>query len=533
MPAKMKDDPNRPICTDCNQPMVRHRGKAQSGRQRYRCNACGVSTTGSGDTMAGYDTDRAHDRCEALRGAVRRGANRFVITTALNNSPVLTTAWRSLRNFCTFNQAHLLVIPCHYKNVSLFTANQDYNKWFAKAVQPYIVDQNIRIGPKTYVMASTRIQATAVNPVSGLQPLAGDKWAIFGHSQQTLVPVATPITDLPGRMYTTGAITRKSYSHTKVGAKAAFHHVVGALLVEVQGARVFIRQLNMDHKGQFQDLNKLYTPDGVKDSQTAEVLTMGDEHVKWMLPNVKKQTFTDPNSIVNTMRPQYLVRHDVLDFYAKSHHHEKSYRTQYKKWYNRDDNVHNELMQMVDHINETTPEWAESLLVNDSNHHDHLEQWISRADPRKDHLNADLICDLQGLIRDSVRAGEAKNLLEMWMKPHTKVKVTFLDPNEPHLINGVDHSQHGHKGANGARGSAQGIANTTHKATIGHSHSAQIVKSVFQVGKSCGTLEYESGLSTHTNTHCLQYPNGKRTLIDILGNGWRATNPRKRGGLKI
>jgi hypothetical protein len=449
----------------------------------------------------------------------------------MNNSGVLAGAWKALRQFCEHNNAHMMVIPCHYKNVSLFTAGQQYQKWFPKAVQPYIVDQNVRIGPKTYVMASTRIQATAVNPVSGLQPLAGDKWAIFGHGQQTLIPVATPITDLPGRMYTTGAITKKSYSHTKDGAKAAFHHVTGALYVEVHGARVFIRQLNMDHKGHFQDLDKMYTPDEVIIDQTAEVLTMGDEHVKWMLPNVKKQTFTAPDSIVNTMRPANLVRHDVLDFYAKSHHHEKSYRTQYKKWWNKDDSVEAELLEMVQHINETTPPYAVSKFVNDSNHHDHLDQWISRADPRKDHLNADLICELQTLLREDVRNGTSTNLLEMWMRPHIKVDIEFLDPNEPHMIGGVDHSQHGHKGANGARGSAQGIANTTHKASIGHSHSAQIVKSVFQSGKSCGTLEYESGLSTHTNTHILQYYNGKRTLIDILGNGWRATNPAKDGGL--
>ena len=188
---------------------------------------------------------------------------------------------------------------------------------------------------------------------------------------------------------------------------------------------------------------------------------------------------------------------------------------------------------MVNHINETTPDYCTSLFVNDSNHHDHLDQWVTRADPRKDHLNADLICELQQMVRDDVRNGTSTNLLEMWMRPHMKVDITFLDPNEPCMIDGVDHSQHGHKGANGARGSAQGIANTTHKATIGHSHSAQIVKSVFQVGKSCGTLEYESGLSTHTNTHCIQYPNGKRTLVDILGNGWRATNKANNGGLDI
>jgi len=109
----------------------------------------------------------------------------------------------------------------------------------------------------------------------------------------------------------------------------------------------------------------------------------------------------------------------------------------------------------------------------------------------------------------------------------------FTDPNMPFMIGGVDFGQHGHRGANGARGSAQGFANTTHKATIRHTHAARIVKSVYQVGKSCKDLEYETGLSSHTNTHSLQYMNGKRTLIDIFGKFWRARNTANTGKLPI
>jgi hypothetical protein len=313
--------------------MARNRGKAESGRTRYTCAGCGVSTTGSGGLQLGYSAEVAHTRAEAIRKAVRKGANRFVITTAMNNSSLIPEAWKSLQRFCEHRQAHLMVIPCHYKNVSLYNGNDQYKKWFAKAARPFIIDQNVRIGPKMWVMGGINIQATAVNPVSGLNPLAGDKWVIFGHGQQTLVPVATPITDLPGRMFTTGAITKKNYSKTKAGAKAAFHQVTGALLVEVQGSRVFVRQLNMDHKGHFQDLDEVFTSNEIIGDQYAQVLTCGDEHVKWMLPNVKKATFTDKDSILNMLKPPMLVRHDILDFYAKSHHHEKQYRTQYKKWF--------------------------------------------------------------------------------------------------------------------------------------------------------------------------------------------------------
>ena len=66
------------------------------------------------------------------------------------------------------------------------------------------------------------------------------------------------------------------------------------------------------------------------------------------------------------------------------------------------------------------------------------------------------------------------------------------------------------------------MAKSTYKMVIGHSHSARISKGVYQTGTSTGRLDYEAGLSDHTNTHCVQYQNGKRTLIDIFDGKWRA-----------
>jgi len=510
--------------------------KAESGRQRYRCNGCGFRTTASGEShfenrRLGYNQETADERLDALKEAIKNGANRFVVTAAANNSEVDYAAWKSLRRLCEDRGAHLIVIPIHYKNISLYTGSQEYMKAWAKSVEPYLIDEAIRIGPKTWVRADIKIQATAADPLSGMAPLAGDKWSIFGHSQMALEPIATPINQLPGRMYTTGAITQKSYSKSKMGAKANFHHVCGALYIEVEGRKTFIRQLNADHKGHIFDLTDLYTPTGIQREMPVLSLTTGDEHVKWMLPNVKAATYTDKDCIVDETMPSYLIRHDVLDGYAGSHHHENSYTTQYKKWLHGDADYKAELDQVVRHINTTTPKGCENVLVTDSNHHEHLDWWLNRADDRVDHLNADLICVLRNAQREAIRNGKHPNAFELYLTPRLTVPTSFTDPNTPFLLAGVDFAHHGHRGANGSRGSARGFANTTHKATIGHTHSARIVKSVYQVGKSCDTLEYETGLSSHTNTHSLQYANGKRTLLDIFGKFWRAKNKPNMGGL--
>lgn len=533
--TNFSEDPNRPICKNCDYPMANRGSNAESGRKRYICKKCKVSTTAGPESHyennhIGYDPLKTAERCEAIRQAVRRGANRFVITAAANNSELNYPAWNSLLKLCEDRNAILIVIPIHYKNISLYTAGQEYLKTWPKQTEPYLIDQEIRIGPKTYIRGDISIQATAANPLSGMAPLAGDKWAIFGHSQVALEPIATPLEQLPGRMYTTGAITRKSYSQTKLGAKASFHHVFGALLVETQGKKSHIRQLNADSKGHIHDLTDLYTPEGIQREVPALSLTTGDEHAKWMAPNVLKATYNKEDSIVSYCKPAHIVRHDVLDGYAGSHHHEGKYLTEYKKWYLGDANYRRELDEVVDHINSTTPsEWTCTNILVRSNHHEHLDKWLERADDRKDHVNADLICELRNLQREAIREERDHDAFRLYLEPRLTVPVQFSDSNTPLMLGGVDHSQHGDRGANGARGSARGIANTTHKATIGHTHSARIVQAVYQVGKSTGTLEYEQGLSSHTQTHCLQYANGKRTLIDVLGLSWRATNKPSNG----
>ena len=61
---------------------------------------------------------------------------------------------------------------------------------------------------------------------------------------------------------------------------------------------------------------------------------------------------------------------------------------------------------------------------------------------------------------------------------------------------------------------------------IGHSHTPGINKGVYQVGHSTDGMNYAKGHSGWMNTHCVIYPNGKRSLIHILPIGYAAENMR-------
>lgn len=509
----------RPTC--CGKAMNRG-GKAESGNIRWRCNICKRRTTNmQPDDDHGYDRAATAQRVKDLRKRIRAGSvKKFVITSAQNNTNKDERFFKALGQYCKFNQAELLIIPTHYKNISLYTASQEYRKEWDTDLQPYFVDDEIYLGGNITVQADISVGATVFNPLVGKEPIGGSRWTIFGHPQFAMEPVATPGNKLPKRMYTSGSITVANYSKTNVGAKADFHHVIGALIVEVSGKHAFVRQLNADNTGGFFDLENYYNDDGVSKSGGVLALTTGDEHVKFMRPGVRKATYEDPTSIVSMLHPSYLIRHDVLDGYAGSHHHEHDDVLQFRKYHKHDHDYRTELDQVVDFINATTPEFATTILVP-SNHHDHLYKWLARVNPKTDPQNALLIHELKRQQYENALTGKTVDPFEIYLAPRLTCKFKFLDRNEPFTLAGVDYSQHGDVGTNGSRGSARGLAKTTNKMVIGHSHGARIVRGVYQVGTSTGRLEYERGLGDHSNTHCIQYANGKRTLIDVFGTKWR------------
>ena len=501
-------------------------GKSESGNIRYKCLVCNTRTTSTlseeerEHAALGYDKEAMKQRVKDLRKLIRSGHKKFVVTSAQNNTPIDQNLFASLLRYCKHNNAELIVVPVSYKNITLYTANSKYKKEWADELQPYLIDAEIKLG-SIVIRGDIRIACTTLNPLTGKQPINGSKWVVFGHPQFAMEPVPSPMHVMPKRMYTTGSITKPNYSNTNLGARAEFHHVSGALIIELTSKKglPFVRQLNGDDTGSFYDIAKYYRPKFIKMGTKILGLTPGDEHVKFNLKSVRRASYDAPNSIVRRLKPKYIIRHDVLEGYAGSHHHLKDDVLNFKKFHNDDDNYTTELDQVVRFINETTPDFAETIMVS-SNHDDHLQKWLARVDPKFDHKNALLIHELKTAQYENSLGGKTTCALEIYLTPRLRCKFRFLDRSEPFILMNVDYSQHGDVGSNGSRGSAKGLSMFTYKFVIGHSHGARICRGVYQVGTSTGALEYERGLGDHTNTHCIQYPNGKRTLVDIIKGKW-------------
>lgn len=507
-----------PECGICGKPMAKD-CRAESGKMRWKCRPCKIRTTRPDEIKKGYNEKFVEENANRLRAKVKAGLKRFVITSATNNTVKHGKGLDSLKGYAKHINGELVIIPNHYKNKDRYTASQKFDKKFSPGLEQYFIDQCVYIGGGVEIRGDVSIEAPAVNPLQGKGSIGGDRTTIYGHPQLAMTPVGTPGAMFPKRMWATGCINRADYSLSDRGAKADHHHTIGALVVEIVGRKHFIRPLLIDRKGGFYDLDRRV--DGGKITKNNKTLAMitGDEHELFMLDNVRKAVYGS-GGIVDTLKPGVIARHDVLDGYAGSHHHEKNPVLQFKKHHTGLNDYRKELDRVVDHINRTTPKGCKTVMV-DSNHHDHLDQWLARADANKDHVNALLICELQKMVREDVLSGGTGSALPLYLKPRLKVKCEFICSTKPYLVANVDLSQHGHKGVNGSRGSPTAFAGTTYKKFTGHLHTAFINKGAWGVGKFCGLMGYEGGYSTHSNTLGLIYPNGKRALVDIIGNRYR------------
>jgi hypothetical protein len=483
------------------------------GSERFR--KCETNVLRSGETKTRYrcrECGRSHTISETVKSVTK--TNKFVITSCQNDTSINENFYNSLQVFCEETGSTLQVFK-----TTFLTPENISNPPVWHVEDEHLVDYSVDLEDRVRVLANIKVAITSLNPLAGIDDLSRGKHIIVAHPQLQMKTLLTDTPENPIFAYTTGTVSVPNYSYSKAGIKAKQNHSYSALYVEI-GDVVHIRVLNGDKDGNFYDVTGFYTPDGKQLFDHVEALITGDEHAMFISPKVLGATYTNPDSMVNVLKPKHLVRHDVLDFYSGSHHHESNVLLKYEKRINKTDDVKKELDLTCDHILKTTPEWATSVIVS-SNHNDHLTKWLNFYDPKQDITNAKIYYGIMYTMCDMIDKGMPITPFEAYFRmQHKEGSVVFLGRNEPCEIKGVVISQHGDVGGNGSRGSAMQFARTAKKYVIGHSHSPRIEKGTYQVGTSTSRLEYAKGLTTWANTHCVIYPNGTRQLLTIQDGKW-------------
>lgn len=454
------------------------------------------------------------------------GITRFVVTSCQNNATVNEEFVNSLQNYCERNNARLLIVPIVYRPAD----HHEIKYLIPEHINHTIVKHRMKLHDEVFVMGSFNFIPTTVNPLQGLDSLSKGASLIVPSPQLRMKSMAVSATRHPAILHTTGACSNPEYTNTKVGEKALFNHSYSAVLVEIDADYDFhIRVLCSDESGEFVDIGTKYFPDGSTETEYPVALVTGDEHAIFACPEVEEATYGRADSIVQTLNPKYVVRHDLLDCASISHHTRKDAIKNVAKSMFNANKIEDELAMTVDYLLRTTHikgQNFENIIVS-SNHNDHLTRWFSEIDIKTEPQNAKFYHQYMWKILESMQQTptgfDHVNPFEQFCRDVGVTRTRFLGRDESFAISDVELGVHSDKGTNGSRGSINQFANLPSKYVIGHSHTPGIVFGAYQTGTSSRLkLDYTSGLSSWMNTHCIVYANGKRQLISVINKKWKA-----------
>lgn len=453
----------------------------------------------------------------------RRGGRVFLLTCAQNNTHVHEEFWKNLLALRDHRSAELHVAKVVY-NHHAYLREGDGEIWYDPKIAPFVSDRNVELAPELVWNGEVNILPTAVNPLSGLDVFNGPKSGIFPHTKRAMASVAMPKHHGAKFNYTTGTVTQRNYVPRKAGQKASFHHVYGALIVEVDSkGRWWVRQIEATEDGSFQDLDVVVSQGRVLEGRSVAACVWGDIHVASLNEGVRRAVWRS-GGILDQLQPDVQVFHDLLDFRARNHHDRGNPHLSFRKHLEGTDDVAEEVRRTADFLGEAHREGVQSVVIP-SNHDDALTRWLREADYREDPKNALFFLRAQARLYEAI-AGEDEDFHVLrWamtegVKPGLwydwQEETHFLHVDESYVLHNVELGNHGHLGANGSRGSPRQFARTGRRSITGHTHSAGIIEGCTTVGTFTDLdLCYTKGPSSWSHSFSVLYENGKTAIVTL------------------
>ena len=479
----------------------------------------------------------------------------LIFTAAQNATPVHEGFFASLQSFAADQDAELCVIPIRYKNpTSVWGASQrnsehwlrdvaeaelaevgitqemydnkrkDYGdgptwlEYLDERSREYLYEQRRKLNDNLVVVGDVKVQPTRDDPLSTFQSMTHGESGIFGHTSLRLECIATPQSKMPKIITTTGACTVANYTDTAAGKTGEFHHVLGAVVVEIESAKKFhIYHINARSDGAFIFIDTEYHPDGtIQPSEPSLAVIFGDAHYRFADPAVVDATF-QPGGLVDVVDAPVLVWHDLLDCYWGNPHTADNPFTTIAKHKSDYHLARNEVLETV--------QWMENLgygrknIIVASNHDDMFARWIIREDWKDHPDNAEFYLETALQMARSAKMVETGsqylNPFGYWVEQFksSDSDITVLRGNQSYLIGEIEVSLHGDKGPNGARGSIKNLAKIGVKVISGHGHSPAFYHGHTRVGTMTYlTAEYTGPLGNWLNAHGVIDAFGKRHL---------------------
>lgn len=459
-----------------------------------------------------YTSDDYLSKLEKLVSSKKR----FIITTAVSGQEVHQGFLDSIDGYCEKNDAELLLIPCHDPAHNL----DNEIEWHMDdpLVDYYWIFSKLALNSNIHI-SDIMVTAKQINPTTGLgRFVQGQGSAVFGSPKQSLEFVSVSKIKYPHALMSTGAITLPNYKTSKGNSLrtawiADHDHKVGAIIVEIQNDKIYhFRQIQADEKGGFCDLGKYYLKNTVK--KVKSKLVIGDYHAGQHSESAEK-AWLEVQKIANV---DEVILHDLHNGLSTNHHDANKMVTQARRAAKGQLDAKKELGITGSVLNLWTS-IVDKVTVTKSNHDEFLERWLDEARFAKDPYNFQVGCKLADAMCDSKDPLVVG--LELYGNLKYPNKINWLKRDQDYRIFGIEAGAHGDVGPNGSKGSKASLERAYGRATIAHSHTAGILREIFQVGTtSLFDLEYNRGASSWMHCSCLHYENGQRQLINSINGEW-------------
>ena len=453
----------------------------------------------------------------AKRRMADKDKKRFIITWAQNNTPVHASFFKNIEVYAKHIGADIHVIAGRYKNPTSLSDENSEDYWVDE-VAPYLDANRQDIHKYLSLMSDVKIHPTATNPMSGLQGMSGINSCIFGSPkvQMEMIPVLEG--NRPKMMLTTGSVTQINYTDSKSGKKGEFHHTLGFAVVEIKDADTFfVRQVTAhDRTGSFSDLYFRVENGAIKRLEEISAIVLGDIHYGHHDDNILNETF----QLMNKLKPEHVILHDVFDGNSISHHEMKDPFMQYAKEVEGSNSVEKEIDEMLNGL-ENFKDFKNVVIVR-SNHDDFLDRWLKNEDWKKQPTSKNSLVYME----------YSAILLKQYAKDRYNVKGVIpelinrkfpnfitLGRNISYKVKNWELGQHGDVGSNGSRGSLLQFRKLNTKIVVGHYHSPGRKDGALAVGTSTKMrVGYNIGPSSWLQSHVIIHQDGKAQHVNFIND---------------
>lgn len=442
-------------------------------------------------------------------------SGKYVITTAVADSPADVDFLNALKSYCKRNNAKLVIMPCESITNSFENRSATFDPYFNDP-SLFVVSEDKQLNDN-FSLCSIQVSAKQIKSITGLSRLGNREGSyVFASPKQFLEYV--PSGNNRGKNYaimTPGACTKSAYfSETYVSKRLSYiaekDHTIGAIIVEILNDKLFdFRQIQAAEDGSFNDMGIEYRADGSVKRVNVNIV-FGDLHGV-QVDHEALDYFLD---LVSDFEIDNVVLHDVFDGQSISHHIQ-SISSKSKRSLEGLDDLYEELIQtfnLLDYIDKKIE--PKNIKIAKSNHDEFLDRYLADGnyvfDPKNHYLSLKLATALF----------EKTDVLKHAFKT-VSVEVPdnweFLSRGDSFAIGGVECGSHGDLGMNGAKPSMASLERIYGSCIVGHNHTAGILRKVFRVGTlSKLNLGYNRGPSSWTHTCAIIYDNGQIQLINYV-----------------